>query len=331
MTICILFLPIDNNELIAQSSPTYDQTVNYLLKNIKGRNMYKGELDAYTRVRGYVVRNIEFDQSGRIEITTNQKNGINDFKIVFNIFDLTSSIDYPDGVRAYKFLVHFKGLNVTSGYGITFATQNDAIKVARALRHYKSLCNESDDLFSNPIVKEKPTLTKSETLKYINDILNKKEIKSGYWRNIKDQRFSESQFQYHNIDTSSDDYSPRRSNKSKYYKKTFYNYDFNAKDIIDIKPEGTITVSSKIQRLIITFSKKVKMTINDKSYYVKYIESPDKYFPEKTKSINRNSIILYFIEYEEGVHQRLIKAMKHLSALAKEEYKKKVSDDPFGN
>lgn len=314
-----VFICLFQIDLASAQTPTYDQTVNYLIKNIKGRNMYKGELDAYTRVRGYVVRNIKFDQSGRIEITTNQKNGINDFKITFNIFDLTSSLDYPDGVRAYKFLVHFKGLNVSSGYGITFATQNDAVKVARALRYYKSLCNESDDLFSNPIVKEKPTLTKSETLEYINNMLNKTEVKKDNSFYFYDIKLSDTGLLIHE---KNDHYAGK-----KYNNQTINKWFFDFKDITSIQAREDKD-HRRTHTVRLYFNKDIKKTVEIKPYY-QYMTETRK--SGSTKSSYSKSIWLPFVEYEPGAHKRLVKALNHLKDLVKEEYNKKLSDDPFGN
>jgi len=106
-----------------------------------------------------------------------------------NIFNLKSSIDYPDGIRAYKFLVHFQGLNDSSGYGITFATDADAKRVARSFRHLKTMCSKGGGLFDAPTqVEKKSTLTKVQTWKYIEDLLNNQpkltytEIKYKYYK-----------------------------------------------------------------------------------------------------------------------------------------------------
>lgn len=167
-----ILLSLVSFTLIAQN-PTYEQTVEYIKKNTVGRMIYEGPLDSYKRATGHKLTNIVIEKNGRIELKTNQKHGIHDFDIVFNIFDLTSSLDYPDGIRAYKFIVHFKGLNVSKGFGITFATENDAIKVARAFRHLKTLCSQEDDLFGKPTVQEKSAmLTQEETITYIKEVLN---------------------------------------------------------------------------------------------------------------------------------------------------------------
>lgn len=159
--------------LLSQSNPTYEQTVNYIIENTKGRVMYPGDLDAYSRVEGYFLSEVKIEKNGKIELITYQQNKINGYKnnfnITFNIFDLVEKTDYPDGIRAYKYLVHFNGLNVSNGYGIAFATDADAIKVARAFRHLKTLCTRDNDLFSQITPEEKkPKLSKTETIEYIN-------------------------------------------------------------------------------------------------------------------------------------------------------------------
>lgn len=159
-------------EVYAQANPTYEQTVNYIIENTKGRVMYPGDLDAYSRTKGYHLKDIKIEKNGKIQLFTDQKYEANDFTITFNIFDLVEKVDYPDGIRAHRFLVHFNGLNVSSGYGITFATDADAQKVARAFRHLKTLCVKSDDLFSNITAEEKKSkLSREETISYINNLL----------------------------------------------------------------------------------------------------------------------------------------------------------------
>ncbi len=144
----VCFTAMAFNQVIAQTDPTFEQTVDYIIKNTKGRVMYPGALDSYSRVKGYVLKDVKIDKTGRIELFTDQKFDDNKFSINFNIFDLVQKVDYPDGIRAYKFLVHFNGLNVSSGYGITFATDADAQKIARAFRHLKQVCTPENDLFS---------------------------------------------------------------------------------------------------------------------------------------------------------------------------------------
>lgn len=157
----------------AAQNPTYEQTVEYIVSNTKGRVMYPGDLDAYSRVKGYNLKDIKIQKNGRIELHTDQKYDSNDFSIIFNIFDLVEKTDYPDGIRAHNFLVHFNGLNVTSGYGITFATDADAQKIARAFRHLKSLCTREGDLFAQPAPEEtkKPKLGREATITYLQNKL----------------------------------------------------------------------------------------------------------------------------------------------------------------
>ena len=169
----LLITTIGINKLSAQTDPTFEQTVDYIIKNTKGRVMYPGALDSYNRVKGYVLKDVKIDKTGRIELFTDQKFDDNKFSINFNIFDLVQKVDYPDGIRAYKFLVHFNGLNVSSGYGITFATDADAQKIARAFRYLKQVCTPENDLFSQiPAEEKKIKLTREETIDYINKLIN---------------------------------------------------------------------------------------------------------------------------------------------------------------
>ena len=138
-------------------SPTYEQTIDFIKTNCVGRMLYEGALDSYQRETGHKLTKIEIQKDGRIKLVADQQNGRHDFEIVFNVFDLKSSIDYPDGIRAYKFLVHFQGLNVSSGYGITFATDADAKRVARSFRHLKTMCSKGGGLFDEPTQSEKKT------------------------------------------------------------------------------------------------------------------------------------------------------------------------------
>lgn len=168
----VCFAALVFNDVKAQTDPTFEQTVDYIIKNTKGRVMYPGALDSYSRVTGYVLVDVKIDKNGRIELFTDQKFDDNKFSINFNIFDLVQKVDYPDGIRAYKFLVHFNGLNVSSGYGITFATDADAQKIARAFRHLKQVCTPENDLFSQiPAEEKKIKLTREETIEYINKLI----------------------------------------------------------------------------------------------------------------------------------------------------------------
>lgn len=169
LIIALLFSSVKMANAQTAASPTFEQTVDYIVSNTKGRVMYPGALDAYSRVRGYTLKNVIIERNGKITFVTEQKYDYNDFTIIFNIFDLVATTEYPEGVRAKDFLVHFNGLNVSSGYGIVYATQNDALKVARAFRHLRAVCKKPEnDLFSQPEQKEKNILSKEETLKYIN-------------------------------------------------------------------------------------------------------------------------------------------------------------------
>jgi hypothetical protein len=152
---------------------TYEETVDYLKTNLKGTMMYPGALDSYKRVEGYKLKDVSFSKDGKIIFNTEQNYGKNDFEIRFNIFDLRSTTDYPEGVRAYNFLVHFQGLNVSSGYGVVFATDAEAKRVARALRYWKSLCKKSSGMFSEEPKDKSITLNKEQTIVYINKILVK--------------------------------------------------------------------------------------------------------------------------------------------------------------
>ncbi|HEX8019917.1 hypothetical protein [Mucilaginibacter sp.] len=156
---------------------SFEQVTNYIKQNVTGRVMYPGDLDAYSRVKGYILKTINIQKNGTVELQTDQANDANHFKISFNIFDLVDKVDYPNGIRAYRYLVHFNGLNVSNGYGITFATDADAEKVARAFRYLKKVCVKEDDLFSKPTAEEaKPTLSRDETIIYINNLLHSASI-----------------------------------------------------------------------------------------------------------------------------------------------------------
>lgn len=169
----ILCLILVISQTSYSQTPSYEETVNYIIQNTKGRVMYPGDLDAYSRSKGYYLKDIRIEKNGKIELITDQKVFDGGFNIIFNIFDLVEKVDYPDGIRAYKFLVHFNGLNVSDGYGITFATDADAQKVARALRHLKTMCKQDDDLFAKPTGEEnKNQLSKAETEAYLKKKLN---------------------------------------------------------------------------------------------------------------------------------------------------------------
>jgi len=199
---------------------SFEETVAYLKKNIIGRVMYPGGLDAYSRTKGYHLQNVNIEKNGSITLATEQKNGLNDFKISFNIFDLVQKVDYPEGIRAYKFLVHFGGLNVSEGYGITFATDADAERVARAFRYLKKVCVKEKDIFSEPTEEEKkPKLSREETVHYINQILSTVNAKV----NLKDGKSKQLHLLYGDAALS---YSASTKTYSiKYHEKTTYYYD----------------------------------------------------------------------------------------------------------
>lgn len=173
----MLFLLVLASLSLRAQDLSYEQTIAYISKNVTGRMMYPGDLDAYSRTRGYKLSEISIQRNGAIEIRTDQRYDANDFKISFNIFDLVQKADYPDGIRAYKFLVHFNGLNVSEGYGITFATDADAERVVRAFRHLKRVCVKGKDPFNaGPVAESKPQLNKEETVNYINQLLSRQKI-----------------------------------------------------------------------------------------------------------------------------------------------------------
>mgnify|MGYP006077275611 CR=1 FL=1 len=336
-SILLIFL---TSFLYAQN-PTYEQTVDYLNQNVKGRMMYKGALDSYARATGYKLTNIVIEKNGRIEFKTNQKNGINDFSIVFNIFDLTSSIDYPDGIRANNFSVQFKGLNVTEGYGITFATKNDAIKVARAFRHLKTLCNQDDDLFSAPPKEEKKaTLTIDETIQYITKLLSEQgDVKiemysnEGFYKTttISDQQFSKTSLSC----------SEMKHEKEGTIDLGIENKEYSFNLIQNPISELFIrTVRSDPSRNIISYA----LSVSSEDYYDFHYKSKRVYGASskseassglykrqwKTSTLRKVS---QFTIYTKTISdaERLKKAFEHLRALIKESNTNQQTADPFGN
>lgn len=340
-TLLLLFV---TTTLFAQN-PTFEQTVEYIQTNTVGRMLYKGPLDSYQRANGHKLTKISIEKNGRIKLIADQKNGTHDFEIVFNIFDLTSSIDYPDGIRAYKFLVHFKGLNVTSGYGITFATENDAIKVARALRHLKSLCSQEGDLFSQPTKEEsRPTLSKSETIAYIKKLINeqpdlkyypddhdevlvsqrmtdgifyieKKDKFRGTWDNTK-RRYTEEEFKY-NIDlTTASFVEVITYNKGDYLSGAdlFYS-SFDSRICVKLKTTNYITLNHKGRDGLdqSSISQAIRATQAASYHY-------------KKETVNTFEIYLNNISDA----KRLKKAFDHLNSLIKEEKNLNAESDPFG-
>lgn len=170
--ILIFLLAIVASKTLCAQEISFEETVAYLKKNTVGRAMYPGGLDAYTRAKGYIVKDLVIEKDGRITIETEHRMDINDFKIIFNVFDLQTKTDYPEGIRSYKYVVHFGGLNVSEGYGIAYATDPDAERVARAFRHLKKVCEKKGDLFDAPAEEvKKPQLSREETIDYINNTL----------------------------------------------------------------------------------------------------------------------------------------------------------------
>jgi hypothetical protein len=353
-TLLLMFFTVT----LSAQNPTYEQTVEYIQTNTVGRMLYKGPLDSYQRATGHKLTKISIEKNGRIKLIADQRNGSHDFEIVFNIFDLTSSIDYPDGIRAYKFLVHFKGLNVTSGYGITFATENDAIKVARALRHLKTLCSQEGDLFSKQTESEqKPTLSKEETLAYIKKLINNQEglrseetdhykasnTLSGEPRTIQ-KTYTYNQYMNNNSFELQRELVKEENNKYQVSENTTI-YELNFEKIIfeNISLEGFYEGNDgpKGYKLALTatskFTKKEKHrgmpTFNSNGQY-NYVYSIE-------QARNELSTWEWFDDYEishfyiymanENDIKRLKKAFDHLTALIKEENNLNIENDPFGN
>lgn len=356
-----ILLSLVSFTLLAQN-PTYDQTVEYIKKNTVGRMIYEGPLDSYERATGHKLTNIIIEKNGRIQLKTNQKHGIHDFDIVFNIFDLTSSIDYPDGIRAYKYIVHFKGLNVTKGFGITFATENDAIKVARAFRHLKTMCSQDDDLFGKPTVQEtKANLTKSETFEYIKNVIN----------NLPTYKTSNDGGSIESEQHISNNYyklrrgilSGSRTEGYMYYDDSnTYNFDFLNKSIINVEfhqpiiPKPTkwdsnhpyYFYSDKVPEDLRKFfvleliveKGSLKEVVNNRSsnydkgnFWATAAEAKrscrnDPYSNREYATRNDERIMIYIKEKTDA--KRLYKAFSHLSSLLKEEMNSKKANDPFG-
>ena len=348
-TLLILcFTAMTFNQVKAQVDPTFEQTVDYIIKNTKGRVMYPGALDSYSRVKGYTLKDIKIEKNGKIIFTTEQKNDYNDFTISFNVFDLVASTEYPEGVIAKDFLVHFNGLNVTSGYGIVYATQNDAIKVARAFRHLRTVCKKPEnDLFSKPVVEEKKTLSKEETITYIN-----KNIKTGLWLG---------ECQCYILETYNTSYSNGSRGKengvSNYYiethdlmsTNTYMVYGKSDRQDCEEMPyfdqrdnlvRGS-SISSRI-KLKISFDllKLINFEVfngtNNDTKILKLNFQPNSSSAENLSSVDLNNIKIWntsslqFLVSSENV-EKVKKAFMHLEKLIKEEKKKAEDDDPFGN
>lgn len=340
-TLILLFV---TTTLFAQN-PTFEQTVEYIQTNTVGRMLYKGPLDSYQRATGHKLTKISIEKNGRIKLIAYQRNGSHDFDIVFNIFDLTSSIDYPDGIRAYKFLVHFKGLNVTSGYGITFATENDAIKVARAFRHLKTLCSQEGDLFSQPTKEEsRVTLSKSETIAYIKKLINdqpdlkyfpegcefhvsqritdgtfyieKKSKCSSRWFDETKMRYIEHEFKY-DIDLTKTSFEKvvTYNTGDHLYGSDLFN-EFDNRICINLITTNSLTLNQKGKDGL----RQPSMSQAIRATQAARLE----YMDEETV----NSFQIYLKNISDA--KRLKKAFEHLNSLLKEENNQSNENDPFG-
>lgn len=350
MKLAITFLLSIISFALFSQNPSYEETVDYIKTNTVGRMLYKGPLDSYERATGYKLTNIVIEKNGRIKLITNQKNGIHDFEIVFNIFDLTSSIDYPDGIRAYKFLVHFKGLNVTEGYGITFATENDAIKVARALRHLKTLCSKEDDLFGKPTQQEKATLTKSETMEYIKNVINNQEDLTARENDyhVTDNRLKQNIYdnkiiKYYERPTKRKDGKYKYDEASYSYSIDFMNTPFEKVSLLSPNTSHAFGYDEPFTRFYC-----VSLKINNNTSIMENWESRECGFdsgnywssPSQAKnsckskswrSFNPSKVsqINIYVK-EEANAKRLKKAFEHLTSIINEEKNTNKANDPFG-
>lgn len=328
--------------LLAQN-PTYEQTVDFIKTNCVGRMLYKGALDSYERETGHKLTRVDIQNDGRVKLVADQQNGRHDFEIVFNIFDLKSSIDYPDGIRAYKFLVHFQGLNVTSGYGITFATDADAKRVARAFRHLKTMCSKDGGLFDSPTQTEKkPTLSKDETISYIQKLLDEQPVLTAKEKN--DTKKYEVKFRNGFITTHLS--SSGKDYDNKYYeyweRKTEFNF-FN----------GAIPENLKLNEP----GSRYDDEIGKESFYIltlKYIPSAPYLWQQRENEHYDNGLMttstkaknscenqswrdfdsnindVTIVIKNESDAKRLKKAFEHLINLMKEENQSEQDNDPFG-
>jgi hypothetical protein len=332
-------------------SPNYDETVDYIEKQCLGRMLYQGDLDSYQRETGHKLTKIDIQKNGRIKLVADQKYGNHDFEIVFNIFDLKSSIEYPEGIRAYKFLVHFQGLNVTSEYGITYATEADAQRVARAFRHLKTMCNKSKNLFDSPISNEKkPALSKVETIKYISKLINNQAVLTG------------------NSKLSSG------KNANVDYKQTFTNTSFTTETTVIIEEDGAYFCRQEkeehnsitnlqanqikiyppnpnlnsIYKYTDAIKKEyfyVKIDYYEITYPIKYKQSSyykGNYWPSPSQAKNSCNLQQWTIDShrDEGITvyfeteskaKRFKKALEHLNNLIQEEKANETSNDPFSD
>lgn len=322
--------------------PTYEQTVDYIKKNTVGRMIYEGPLDDYDRATGHKLTNIVIEKNGRIELITNQKNGIHDFNIVFNIFDLTSSIDYPDGIRAYKYIVHFKGLNVSKGFGITFATENDAIKTARAFRHLKTMCSQEDDLFGKSTeVEKRATLSKAETIEYIKNVVNNQPAVSLSNETQGKMSINGNCFEFirgYDLNFYKDNSGGGSCIKYYEYKWTFC-VDLHTTPFKEIKitERAHFTNYSTLDNyygvdlitngevIACTRSKREGECVNTLSR----AQSSCMYKSFDVEGTSKEEVIHIFFK-EEADAKRLKKAFEHLSSLINEERNSEKANDPFG-
>lgn len=335
----------------AQDTPTFEQTVDYIVTNTKGRVMYPGALDSYSRVRGYTLKDIKIEKNGKIIFVTEQKNDYNDFTITFNVFDLVANTEYPGGVIAKDFLVHFNGLNVSSGYGIVYATQNDALKVARAFRHLRTVCEKPEnDLFSQPVIEEKKTLGKQETINYINkniltglSIGNCKcyelEEYSDFWggggKRSKENGKSNYYIESHELLNPTTYVVYAKSDRTDCRESPYFN-NYN-----NLVRGSLITTNVKAQfdfNILKLKSFEIINTNNDKSKILKLVFEPNTcrydhfsknlYLYDFDNIWTTNSVD--FLILTENV-EKVKKAFTHLKTLLMEEKKIAEDDDPFGN
>tara|TARA_B100000809_G_scaffold152297_1_gene149641 strand:- start:2235 stop:3188 length:954 start_codon:yes stop_codon:yes gene_type:complete len=316
--------------------------------------LYEGTLDSYKRETGHKLTKIEIHKDGRIKLVADQQQGRHDFEIVFNIFDLKSSIDYPDGIRAYKFIVHFQGLNVSSGYGITFATDADAKRVARAFRHLKTMSSKGGGLFDGPTQAEKkPTLTKSETLKYIENIVNNQPkltnrtydgnftfsveaVQTFYsgnfqteigklWNDGGNFNYGEQTKKYLNLDKLKIDevsiYPPRPE----------YLSGCSTNSECSLKGRYTLLSIGYIENNQYGLSYK-SQTRDNFAYNVKSTSSEAKNDckSREWQTFKGSDTVNIYLENQDDA-DRLKKAFEHLAALINEEKRVKEDSDPFGN
>lgn len=343
------------------STPTFEQTVSYIISNTKGRVMYPGALDAYSRVKGYNLKDIFISKSGDITFKTEQKHDLNDFEIKFNVFDLVANTEYPQGVIAKDFLVHFNGLNVSKGYGIVYATQNDAIKVARAFRHLTTVCNKPDnDLFSVPIVEEKITLGKNATVNYISEIINglgKNSfafaeidyycVSQDAWGNVSADKGGSFSYGITKQTFASDSYTVNTSydaaNNFMYWNnilsscngKTVRGGNLSFPRYVEISYEYNLDLLESFtwddsRYLKLKFPKNVIRYTTTSSNQVDrvlfYNDNDDTKYTTGTSTLG---VVVYGITADQK--ERITKALNHLLSINKENNIKNRSNDPFGN